>query len=59
MKFYLTLKKVLKLTFFKPWPAGNQNRKNLKNDKLNKHIPVLEIVKNKSVLIYGIAEIRP
>ena len=28
-KFYLTLKKVLKSTFFKPWPAGNQTSKTL------------------------------
>ena len=27
--------------------------------KVNKHIPVLDIAKNKSVLISGIAEIRP
>ena len=48
--------KVLKSTFFKPWPAGNQT---LKIYKANKHIPVLDIAKNKSVLISGIAEIRP
>ena len=29
-KLYLTLKKVLKSTFFKPWPAGNQTSKTLK-----------------------------
>ena len=28
-KVYLTLKKVLKSTFFKPWPAGNQTSKTL------------------------------
>ena len=27
--------------------------------KVNKHIPVLDIAKNKSALISGIAEIRP
>ena len=58
-KFYLTLKKVLKSTFFKPWPAGNQLVKRYFFYKVNKHIPVLDIAKNKSVLISGIAEIRP
>ena len=57
-KFYLTLKKVLKSTFFKPLPAGNQTSKTLNFFyKVNKHIPVLDIAKNKSVLISGIAEI--
>ena len=58
-KFYLTLKKVLKSTIFKPWPAGNQTSKTLFFFfyKVNKHIPVLDIAKNKSVLISGIAEI--
>ena len=58
-KFYLTFKKVLKSTFFKPWPAGNQTSKTLKNYKVNKHIPLLDIAKNKSVFISGIVEIRP
>ena len=59
-KFYLTLKKVLKSTFFKPWPAGNQTSETIIFFyKVNKHIPVLDIAKNKSVLISGIAEIRP
>ena len=58
-KFYLTLKKVPKLTFFKPWPAGNQTIKTLIFYKVNKHIPVLDFAKNKSVLISGIAEILP
>ena len=59
-KFYLTLKKVQKSTFFKPWPAGNQTSKTLIFFyKVNKHIPVLDTSKNKSVLISGIAEIRP
>ena len=58
MKFYLTLKKVLKSNFFKPWQAGNQTSKTLNLFyKVNKHIPVLDIAKNKSVLISGIAEI--
>ena len=57
-KFYLTLKKVLKSTFFKPWPAGNQSSKTLFFYKV-KHILVLDIAKNKSVLISDIAEIRP
>ena len=48
---------MLKPTFFKPLPAGNQNSKTLKNDEHNKHIPVLDIAKNKSALISGIAEI--
>ena len=47
-KFYLTLKKVLKSTFFKPWPAGNQTSKSFFFYKVNKHIPVLDIAKNKS-----------
>ena len=52
--------KVLKQTFFKPWSAGNQNSKTFKkNDEVNNHIPVLDIAKNKSALISGIAEIRP
>ena len=60
MKFYLTLKKELKSTFFQPWPAGNQNSKTLKEKyKVNKHIPVLDIAKNKSAIISGIAEIQP
>ena len=59
-KFNLTLKKVLKSTFFKPWPAGNQTSKTLDFFyKVNKHIPGLDIAKNKSVLTSGIAEIRP
>ena len=33
--------------------------KSLKNDEVSKHIPVLDIAKNKSALISGIAEIRP
>ena len=56
-KFYLTFKKVLKSTFFQPWPAGNQNIKMLIKDKVYKHIPVLNIAKNKSALISGKAEI--
>ena len=31
----------------------------IKINKVYKHIPVLDIAKNKSVLISGIAEIRP
>ena len=58
-KFYLTLKKVLISTFFKPWPAGNQTSKTLFFYKDNKLIPVLDIAKNKSVLISGMAESRP
>ena len=54
------LKKVIKSTFFKPWSAGNQNCKTFKKtDKVSKHIPVLDIAKNKSALISGIAKIRP
>ena len=30
-----------------------------KSDEVNKHIPVLDIAKNKSALTSGIAEIRP
>ena len=46
-KFYLTLKTVLKSTFFKPWPDGNQTSKTLFFFyKVNKHIPVLDIGKN-------------
>ena len=53
-------KKVIKSTFFKPWSAGNQNSITFKKtDKVNKHIPVLDIAKNKSAFISGIAEIRP
>ena len=49
----------MKPTFFKPWSAGNQKSKTLKKtDKVNKHISVLDIVKNNSPLISGIAEIR-
>ena len=33
--------------------------KHLKTDKVNKHIPVLDIAKNKSALISGIADLRP
>ena len=58
-KFYLTLKTILKSTFFKPWPAGKQTSKPLKSYEVNKHIPVLDIVKNKSVLISGIAVFGP
>ena len=59
-KLYLTLKKVLKSSFFKPWPAGNQTSKTLIFFyQVNKHIPVFDIAKNKSVLISGIAQIRP
>ena len=47
------------MNFFKPWPAGNQNSKTFKNDVVNKHFPVLDIAKNKSTVISGIAEIRP
>ena len=57
-KFYLTLKKSTKFNFFKPWPAGNQTSKPLFFYKVHKHIPALDIAKNKSVLISGIAEIR-
>ena len=56
---FIYYKNVLKLTFFQPWPAGNQKSKSLKKDQVNKHIPVLDIAKNKSALISGIAEIRP
>ena len=38
---------------------GTKIVKRLKNNKVNKHIPVLDIAKNKSALISGIAEIRP
>ena len=59
-KFYLTLKKVLKSTFFKPWPAGNQTSKTLFSFyKVKTHIPVSDIAEIKSVLISGKAEIRP
>ena len=54
--FKLTFKKSTKINFFKPWPAANQNSKTFKNDKVNKHIPVFDIAKNKSALISGIAE---
>ena len=30
-----------------------------KSDEVNKHIPVLDMAKNKSALTSGIAEIRP
>ena len=50
----------MKLTFFKPWSAGNQNSKTFKKtDTVNKHIRVLDIAKNKLAFISGIAEIRP
>ena len=53
-------KKSHKINFFKSWSAGNQNSKTFKKtDKVNKHIPVLDIAKNKSALTSGIAEIRP
>ena len=59
MKFQLTLKKVIKLTLFKTWSAGNQNSKTFKKTgKVNKHFPVIDIAKNKSALISGIADIR-
>ena len=40
-------KKVLKPTCFKPWPAGNQTSKTFKKDEVSKHIPVLDIAKNR------------
>ena len=52
-------KEVLKSICFKHWPAGHQNSKTFKNDKVNKHIPALDIAKNKSTPISGIAEIQP
>ena len=59
-KFYLNLKKVLKSTFFKPWLAGNQTSKTLNFFyKVNKHIPVLDIAKNKSLLISGLQKFDP
>ena len=57
MKFYLTFNKALKSFFSNLGKLGTQIVKRLKNDKVNKHIPVLDIAKNKSVL--GKAEIRP
>ena len=58
-KFYITLKKVLKSTFSNLGQLGSKLVKRYLFYKVNKHIPVLDIAKNKSVLISGIAEIRP
>ena len=52
-------KKSTKTNFFQTLASWEPNCKTLKNDAVNKHIPVLDIAKNKSALISGIAEIRP
>ena len=58
-KFYLTLKKVLKSTFLNLGQLGTKLVKRYFFYKVNKHITVLDIAKNKLVLISGVAEIRP
>ena len=58
-KFYLTLKKYQNQLFSNLGQLGTKSSKTFKKYKINKHIPVLDIAKNKSALISGIAEIRP
>ena len=50
----------MKLTFFKPWSAGNQKSKTFKTtDKVNKHISVIGIAKNKSALSVALQKFDP
>ena len=57
--FNIFFKKVLKPFFSNLGQLGTKLVKRLKNNEVNKHIPVLDIATNKSAPMSGIAEIRP
>ena len=56
---FILLKKKSKIIFFSNLgQLGIKTVNGFKNDKVNKHIPILDIAKNKSAHISGIAEFR-
>ena len=60
MKFDSNFKKSTKMNFFQTFASWDTKLvRRYFFFKFNKHTPVLDIVKNKSVLISGIAEIWP